>query len=299
MITNPANLATAFKGFKAVYSDAFTAAKADYDKISMTVPSSARDEAYGWLGQFPQMREWLTGPRQVKDLEAFGFTISNRKFESTVSISRDDFSDDRFGVFKPMFAEMGVTAKQHPDELVFDLVKSGFNTLCYDGQYFFDADHPSTDAAGALTTASNMQAGTSTPWYLFDTSRAIRPIIWQEREAYEFQQVTRHDDDEVFMTDLYKYGIRARVNAGFGMWRMAFGSKATLSTANYAAARAQMMGLRGDKGRILNVRPTVMVVPPVLEEAAREVLFAANKAAGESNIWANTCDLIVTPYLAA
>lgn len=299
MITNGENLALAFKGFKTVYTDAFNAAPVYYDKIAMTVPSAGRDESYGWLGQFPQMREWLTGERQVKDLEAFGFTITNRKFESTVSISRDDYSDDRYGVFKPMFAEMGQTARQHPDELVFPLLAQGFTELCYDGQYFFDTDHPSKDATGALVATSNMQAGAGPAWFLLDTSRAIRPIIWQEREKYDFQQVTNLADNEVFMTDTFKYGIRARVNAGFGMWRMAFGSKAALTPANYAAARAQMMGFRGDKGRILNVRPTVMVVPPILEETARNILAVALKDGGASNTWAGTAEIIVSPYLAA
>lgn len=299
MITNGSNLSLAFKGFKTIYTDAFDAAPVYYDKIAMTVPSASRDENYGWLGQFPQMREWLTGPREVKDLEAFGFSITNRKFESTVSISRDDFSDDKFGVFKPVIAEMGQTARQHPDELIFPLLASGFTELCYDGQYFFDADHPSTDAEGGAITVSNMQAGTGPAWFLLDTSRAIRPIIWQEREKYEFQQITRTDDDEVFMTDVFKYGIRARVNAGFGMWRMAFGSKADLTSANYAAARARMMSIRGDKGRILNVRPTVMVVPPALEETARNILAVALKEGGASNTWAGTAEIIVSPYLAA
>lgn len=56
----------------------------------MTVPSSAREETYGWLGQFPQMREWLAGSRVLKDLQAHSFTITNRKFESTANIKRED-----------------------------------------------------------------------------------------------------------------------------------------------------------------------------------------------------------------
>ena len=105
--------------------------------------------------------------------------------------------------------------------------------------------------------ASNMQAGTASAWYLLDTSRAVRPLIWQEREKYEFQQVTDAGDKGVFMTDQYLYGVRARVNAGFGLWQLAFGSKAPLTPANYSAARAAMMGYRGDKGRILGVRPLI------------------------------------------
>ena len=149
MIINGQVLDLAFKGFKTVFTDAYLETPANADKIAMTVPFVSRDETYGWLGQFPSMREWV-GPRHVKNLVANGFTIKNRKFESTLEIARDDISDDRLGIFKPMFAEMGQAARRHPEELVFNLLSSGFATNCYDGQFFLDVDHPVTDADGAV-----------------------------------------------------------------------------------------------------------------------------------------------------
>lgn len=113
MIVNSETISLAFKGFKTVFTDAFLETPANADKIVMTVPSASRDETYGWLGQFPAMREWI-GPRQVKNLISNGFVISNRKFESTLEISRDDISDDKLGLFKLMFAEMGQAARRHP-----------------------------------------------------------------------------------------------------------------------------------------------------------------------------------------
>ena len=306
MIVNAQNIDLAFNGFKSIFGDAFAAAPVFWDKVAMKVSSTSRDETYGWLGQFPQMREWLSGEREVKRLEAFGFAITIRKFESTVGITREDFADDKLGVFKPMFAEMGHTARQHPDTLVFPLLAAGFAALCYDGQNFFDTDHPVPDEDGPITGAdgrkyravSNMQAGTGLPWFLLDTSRAIRPIIWQEREGYEFVQVTRSDDERVFMTDQYLYGVRARVNAGYGLWQLAYGSKAELNVENYVAARAAMMVQKGDKGRVLGVMPTVLVVPPLLEHAARQVL-KATEVEGSTNVWAGSADLVVSPWLEA
>ncbi len=83
MIINSRNLALVYEGFKSVYTDAYLEAPVDWDKIAMTVPSSGAEETYGWLGQFPQLREWI-GPRVVKNLAAHAFAIRNRKFESTV-----------------------------------------------------------------------------------------------------------------------------------------------------------------------------------------------------------------------
>ncbi|MGS4946974.1 Mu-like prophage major head subunit gpT family protein [Meridianimarinicoccus sp. RP-17] len=299
MIINPQNLDTAFRGWKTQFNEAFAAGETHGERIAMTVPSSTREEAYGWLGQFPQLREWV-GDRVVKDIKAHGFTITNVKFESTISISREDYADDRYGVFGSMFREMGHQAKVHPDELIFGLLAEGETTLCYDGQNFFDTDHPSVDRNGDAVTVSNIlePLGTDTPWYLFDTSRPIKPMIWQEREDYEFQMVNNHNDTGVFMTDLYHYGVRARVNAGFGLWHMAFMCKGPLNAANYKAARAAMMELRGDQGRVLGLKPDTLVVPPSLEEAARQIAVAQFDGAGASNVWSGTADVIVTPQLA-
>lgn len=299
MIINESNLAHAFNGFKAVFNDAFAAGEVSWDKIAMVVPSTARDEAYGWLGQFPKLREWI-GDRVVNDIQAHGFTIANKKFESTLGISREDFADDRYGVFKPMFAEMGHQAKTHPDEMLFALLKAGGTTYCYDGQYFFDTDHPSVNEAGNTIAVSNvdLSGGANPSWYLLDTSRQIKPLIWQKREDYEFQFINRPDDAHVFMKDEYLYGVRARVNAGFGLWQMAFKSNAPLTHHNYAAARAAMMVLRGDQGRVLGLRPTALVVPPVLETAARTIIIAETGDQGGPNVWKATAEVIVTPHIA-
>ena len=259
----------------------------------MTVPSSPRSEAYGWLGQFPALREWIDDERQVKNLSAHGFTIENRKFESTVSERRDDFADDRLGLFGPMFEEMGHRARQHPAALLFDMLSQGFTPLCFAGQNFFDTDHPSKDVAGSDVTVSNMADGTEQPWFLMDTSRAIKPIIWQEREDYEFQTVNNHKDDQVFMTDMYKFGIRARVNAGFGLWQLAFASKQELNVDTYAAARQQMMKQRGNEGRVLGVMPSTLIVGPDLEYQAMNIVNAANGDGGRSNPYVGSAALLV------
>jgi len=153
-------------GFKTVYTDAYLSAPVNWDKIAMQVSSTSRDEAHGWLGQFPQLREWV-GARHVHNLKAYGFTITNRKFESTVAVMRDDLADDRLGIFKPAFSEMGFLARMHPEEMVMGLLKDGFTKTCFDQQYFFDTDHPFTDATASRTgTASsvrNLQAGSDTP----------------------------------------------------------------------------------------------------------------------------------------
>lgn len=84
------------------------------------------------------------------------------------------------------------------------------------------------------------------------------------------------------MTDKYLYGVRARANAGFGLWQLGFGSKAPPNSESHAAARAAMMNFKSDGGRILGVTPTVLVAPPHLESAG--AVSAEHRNAGRRRL---------------
>jgi phage major head subunit gpT-like protein len=196
-----------------------------------------------------------------------------------------------------MMTDMGRAAAAHPDELVFSLLKDGFSTNCYDGQYFFDTDHPVLDAAGAETSVSNVQAGTSAPWMLLDTSRAIKPLIFQERKKPEFVAKDNPDDDNVFDRAEFKYGTDSRGNVGFGFWQQAFGSKADLTDANLKAAYTAMTSQKGDFGRPLGIIPNLLVVGPTNKFVADELLKAQMKANGATNTLQGLVEAIVVPWL--
>jgi phage major head subunit gpT-like protein len=142
-----------------------------------------------------------------------------------------------------------------------------------------------------------MMDGSGTPWHLLDGSRAIKPLVWQERIPYRFTALDQENDKNVFWQDECIYGVRARVNAGFGLWQLAHGSKATLDYDGFAAARTAMMTLKGDAGRVLGIEPTRLVVPPSLERKALAIVNAENDAAGASNVYRGTVKLIVAPWL--
>lgn len=296
MILSQTNLESAFKGFKAAFKDAFDGAESHASTVAMTATSATAEEEYAWLGQFPALREWI-GERVIHQLRADGFKIKNRDFESTVTVRRNDMEDDKFGLYGPLFREMGRVTRQHPDTLVFKLLRDGFSLNCYDGQYFFDAEHVGWSDQDEPVAVSNVQTGSGPGWFLLDLSRSVKPIIWQERKGYDFVSMDQPGQENVFMRKEFIYGVDARVNVGFGLWQLAFGSKAALTRENYVAARNAMMAFRGDKAHLLGVKPTHLIVPPALEEDAREML-KPTLAGGESNIWANDVKLIVSPYVA-
>lgn len=296
MIINRGNIEAIFTAFKTTFAKAFDSTPSNYSDIAMKVSSATREETYAWLGTWPGIREWV-GERVVRGLTAQEYTIKNLMYESTVSVPANDIADDRYGVYTPMFSEMGRAARMHPDEVVFQLLKKGFDTNCYDGQYFFDTDHPVGKKDGNTASVSNVQIPQSDPgpaWFLFDTSRAVKPLLWQEREPYTFVAMDQPEHENVFMRREYLYGVTARANAGFGLWQLAFASKDELTPTNYALARSAMMGFKDDEERPLGIVPNLLIVPPTLEADACEVLF---EISGASNIRKDTAKLIVTPYL--
>lgn len=298
MLINTAALRELFQGFNIAFNKGLAAAPSYYRDIAMTVPSSAEANTYAWLGAVPNIREWI-GDRVINNLAVSSYTIQNKTFESTISIKRAKIEDDQYGIFGPILEKMGSDTARHPDEMVFGLLAKGFTTTCFDGQYFFDTDHPVGGVGGgAVTTVSNMQAGTGSAWFLIDASQPLKPLIYQERVPFKFQSLTKEEDEHVFFKDEYIYGVRGRSNVGFALWQLAFASKAELSPTNYENARAAMMAQKGDNGKTLGITPTHLVVPPELDPAARRLLKATNSGGG-TNEWADSAKPIVSHYLAA
>ena len=294
MIISRQSLQTLNKAFNAAFRAGFeTAAVGDEMLIAMESRSTTEEEEYAWLGQWPELREWV-GERAVRSIVDYGYTIRNKDYEGTVSVPRNKLADDRYGVYGPMMTEMGHAARLHPLQLVMAQLRAGFDTPCYDGQFFFDSDHEAADGA----SVSNVTTGSATPWYLLDLSRTLRPIIFQRRADYRMTYLTDPTDHDVFHRKEYVYGVDGRCNTGFGLWHLAHGARVTLGPAEYESARTAMMNLRGDQGRPMGVMPTHLLVPPSLEHEARQLLVAERNTNGATNVWQGTAKLIVSTWLA-
>lgn len=302
-IITPALLTSLRTGFSKAFQDALASTPTDWEKIATRVPSSSASNTYGWLGQFPALREWV-GDRVLKDMAAQAYQVQNKLYEGTVAVKRTDIEDDNAGVYTPLFSEMGRAAKAHADQLVFGLLAAGETTTCYDGQNFFDTDHPvypNVDGTGTATLVSNYNNGGATPgqaWYLLDTSRALKPLIFQERTRPELEAMTSSQDEAVFTSDTYRYGVRYRCNAGFGFWQMAYKSKSALTPENFNSALTAMMEIKADGGRPLGVKPTTLVVPPALRAAALSLIEAQLTTGGVSNPNYKAVEVVVSPWLA-
>jgi len=306
MLVNKSNLSNLFISLKAMFNNAFDAAPTTWEKIAMLVPSSTSQNDYAWLSAFPKMVRWV-GSKAVKNLKGFKYSILNENFEATIEVDRNDIEDDNLGIYSTQAKGAGMSAKQLPDEIVYEVVNGGFTTLCFDGQYFFDTDHPviqdgrvvsvsnksdkalsaeSVAAAEAslgvgsmammefkddegrslnvkpnillvppalmftanlLMTTDRLEDGKANPfkgayevvveprlrsrtaWFLLDTTKPVRPFIYQERKKAVLVEQTDPQSDKVFDTRLFKFGAEARAAGGYGFWQTAFGSTGTVA----------------------------------------------------------------------
>lgn len=305
MLVNKESVGNLFITLKTTFNNAFAGAPTVWNKIAMEVPSTSGQNDYAWLSKFPRMRKWI-GDKNIKALAAGKYSIVNDDYEATVEVDRNDIEDDNLGIYLPQAQMAGESAAQLPDEIVIDLANLGMTTKCYDGQYFFDLNHPVTGANGLVVTVANkgtkalscasqaaaaasfgaariamrkfkddegrplnvtpnvllvppalgdiaralmandrlddgktnLYKGTAevvedarlnsdTAWFLLDTTKPVRPFIYQPRKKPVFVNQTDPQSDDVFNRKKFKFGAEARCAGGYGFWQLAYGSDGT------------------------------------------------------------------------
>lgn len=297
MNVNGAALNAIFLNLKTVYNNALNDVVVEYPAIAMVVPSNGAYVDYRWLENFPQMKEWI-GKKHITKLAEYDYVIRNKDFSATIEVRRNDIEDDQLGIYKPQAESAAWSAKQHPDELVFEAVNKSFTAKCYDGQPMISTSHkvgkttvsnkgtkklsietlakaqasfgaartamrkfkdesgrplnitPSTllvpaaleDIANALMTVDRLEDGKPNPykgtakvqvsarltddnaWFLLDTSKPVKPFVYQVRKKPVFVQQTSMESPSVFMEGVFYFGVEARGAAGYGFWQTVYGS---------------------------------------------------------------------------
>ena len=318
------NLNALFTSFDVIFQRGFEEPPSYYASIASVTRSASAQTQYPWMGRTTKFRQWL-GDRALQNLEAHNYTITNLDFEDTVGIDKNTIEDDTYGVYEPVIQQLGWDTKVHPDTLVFQMIMNAVNNidtpsaanavLTYDGVTLFSkAGHPvglSGQAATAVMTPNcdNGGAASAPFWYIIDGARPIKPFIFQMRREYVVTRMNTVTDEQVFQKRQYRYGVDARCNVGAGLWQLAYASNQDLTNpVNYGNARAAMRKIKTDGGlpfgALSSGKNISLLVPPALEEAARQLLNSefmvgagASATVPTTNIWRNSASLIVSEYL--
>lgn len=119
-----------FTECRAEWTEALNAAKDNLilTKTAMQVTSKTSQTRHAWLNQLPAMRKWV-GDRVVNNLRSNTLNIVNSKFENTIEITREEFEDDEYGLYKPLFPVMGRQAMATKDRMLIDACLIGTTAL--------------------------------------------------------------------------------------------------------------------------------------------------------------------------
>lgn len=279
-------------GFKTDFQRGLDKVEPTYDRFTTKVNSTTKIETYGWLGDFPRFRKWV-GAKVIKRMAEKAYQLVNEAYEVTRGIKKHDIADDNLGLWGPAIEGWGSEAKALPDRLAYDALANGHQRECYDGQNFFDTEHPMAGAA-----VSNMSAGGgSQPWYLLVTTSSLKPILLQEREAPHFHMVTDMTDSEVFKTGEFLAGGEARYAAGYTFWQLAYRSTQPVTAENYEAAVSAIMAFTDDEGEPLNLMPDLAIFGRSNRVKAKQLFDAMLVDGGDSNIYYKDVDYFVSQRL--
>lgn len=278
----------------AAFTRGLEGAKPQYLKIATVVPSGGASNTYAWLGDWPEIKEWI-GERQFAELAKNGYVIVNKTWESSVKVKRESIEDDQVGQYGVIAQRIGQDTAVFPDKLSFPLLVAGFNTLCFDGQYFFDTDHPMAGSTYSNIVGDGTETGE--PWFLIDGSQVLKPIIFQPRREFSFTALDDFSNEHTFKNNEFLFGVDGRCEAGYGFWQTAVGSRAPLTVANYEKAVEILQGMQKDNGTPLGISPTELVVGKANRAAAKRIIDAMLVDGGDSNIYYKDVEIVNSPFV--
>lgn len=291
-------LSALFVAMSTAYTQGLGAAKPQWDKVATKVPSSGAANYYGWLKDLPGISEWV-GARQLADLGKHGYSVENKTFESSISISRESIEDDQVGMYSVVAKNYGEQVAMFPDTLTYPLLVAGFSTLCFDGQNYFDTDHPLGDTGGSVysNVVGNPSTDTGEPWFVFDDTKVLKPIVFQDRRPFVFKNMNPNEEYTWFNNKMAA-GVDGRCNVGFSFPQLCVASKAPLTKANYEAAVKLLGTMKKADGTPIGVRPTTIAVGYGNRAAAKGLFDSMLVAGGDSNIYYKDVEIVVTPFIA-
>lgn len=153
------------KGLKAEFNRAYAAMIAKdpysmlYNALATRVPSNSTQEKYGFLGDVPEVKEWI-GDKTFGNLEGYDYTLVNKDYYTGIGIDRNEIEDDQMGIVRPRIQMMVQRIRQYQGKLIANLIINGASNNAYDSNAFFSNRTSPNDnlLSGTGTTIAQIQA---------------------------------------------------------------------------------------------------------------------------------------------
>ncbi len=281
MDINRINLETVFRNLRKDFDGTYdTVLDKRVDRLSLEIPMTTASLRFDFLGDDPEFREWI-GQRKLHEVASKSYEVTYKTWELTMRMLRNDITDDNIGLYSTKAKTGGDAAARLKPREVWRALQDGISRNCYDNQFYFDTDHPVGEDGDVTATSNYLNAGgasAASPWYVLDTSRVLKPLVWLNREAPFFQAFFDMSNIHTFMQQEYLFGGMARGAAHYGPWQCALRNEGVLNVANLRASRNQMTNLTGDRKhddgtrRKLGINPNLLIVGSANRDRAEILL---------------------------
>ena len=134
-------LVSLFIAFNLKFQAGFKSYKTFWQEIATEMPSTTETETYAFMDVVPAMREWI-GERVFNGLVTRAYRLTNGEYENSITVPKKKIEDATIGIFLPSVASLGKQAAKLPDDLLAKVILEGTTASYWDGQNFFDEDHP-------------------------------------------------------------------------------------------------------------------------------------------------------------
>jgi len=168
------------KTFMTMFLKAYWEETPELDNLVTFTTYSGSEAELQVPGSPPAMEEWLSEVQHQR-VSATPYTIKDRRWGKALDIPVSAFEDDNLGLYPASIQTFGQNARNHPGELVCQLMRDGGATTCYDGQYFFDTDH----SEGSSGTLSNIITGTVGTGYTLTTFKNDWMSAWDRMQTWK------------------------------------------------------------------------------------------------------------------
>jgi len=183
------------KGLQSTFIEALTAMPVRnqiFDTAATYVNSTHDDEDYAWIGEAPQVSEFVDEV-QFDALSDAEYSLINKKFTAGLQVKRDDLSDETTGGIRQRIMDLAARALRHSEKQLTDaLINGDVNAsvdqgggICYDGVTFFNATHPIRGKQTATQSNLVTYTGNTTAQAQEDLKNAIAALMNMLDEAGE------------------------------------------------------------------------------------------------------------------
>jgi phage major head subunit gpT-like protein len=154
-LNTPDDLKALEAGLRATYLSGFASEEEPAMELASEQSTTRPEEKHMVVSSTVKMTEWKD-QRQSSNFSVFEESAIPLDYQAMVEVMRNDVEDDQIGKYRDVVNDLGRAGRRLWSDLVTEALLAGEALSTYDGQFFFDTDHPVNPAEPGGTTQANL-----------------------------------------------------------------------------------------------------------------------------------------------